>query len=637
MCGFAGILEIGDKYSRSADQQLLRKMADTIIHRGPDDSAEYVDGPLGFAHRRLSIIDLETGNQPMVSSDGEVAIVFNGEIFNYIELRRELQQKGVRFRTTSDTEVVLELYRASGIGFVSRLNGQFSIAIWNRRDRTLYLVRDRIGICPLFYASEPDRFVFGSEVKALLPALRQKPTISAEGLSQVFTFWAPLSPNTIFEGIREVSPGEIVSVIDGVVSSTRYWDWPVGNGEFAQSSESELAEELHDLLVDAIRLRLRSDVPVGAYLSGGLDSSAIASLVLHSTDNRLRTFSLTFDDTEFDESGYQSELVDHAKVEHSQLRVGRSQILENLSKTIWHTETPILRTAPVPMGMLSGHVHDANFKVVLTGEGADEVFGGYDLFKETKVREFWARQPDSLVRPLLLKRLYPYLRLPAGKDAEYLKLFFGSGLDKPEKPGFSHIPRWTTTAKAQKFLSDEVLAEVDADPVGRYLDSLPDAVRHTDVLGRAQFIESKILMSSYLLCSQGDRMLMMNSVEGRFPFLDHRVIEFASTLPPKLKMKVLNEKYLLKQAVGRYLPDAIVRRHKQPYRAPDIDIMSTSDTSLVADCLSRDSLRASGLFDSEKVSRLQRKAAARANLSTSESQAITGILTTQLVHQHFCQ
>ena len=636
MCGFAGILEFGSTNTRLPDQQLLRKMADTIVHRGPDDSAEYVDGALGFAHRRLSIIDLDTGNQPMVSADGQVAIVFNGEIFNYIELRRELQKRGVEFRTTSDTEVILELYRRFGIDFVSQLNGQFSIALWDSREKTLHLIRDRIGICPLFYTIETGRLVFGSEVKALLPALRRRPSISLSGLDQVFTFWAPLSPNTIFEGIREVSPGEIVTVSDGVISTTRYWDWPMPSGEYSAAPESELVDDLRDLLVDATRLRLRADVPVGAYLSGGLDSSAIASLVLNHTTNRLRTFSLTFDEHEFDESGYQSELVDHAHVDHSELRVGQAQILDNLERTVWHTEMPILRTAPVPMGLLSGHAHDSGFKVVLTGEGADEVLGGYDLFKEAKVRRFWSRQPQSSVRPLLLKRLYPYLKLPAGKDAEYLKLFFGNGIESPDDPGFSHSPRWATSSKAKRFLSADVLAELPGDPVGPYLDSLPEAVRLTDSFNRAQFIESKTLMSGYLLCSQGDRMLMMNSVEGRFPFLDHRVIEFASTLHPSLKMKVLNEKYLLKKAVRRYLPDAIVSRHKQPYRAPDVTGEAGSDSGVVGACLSGESLRATGLFDAGKVSRLRNKAA-RGRLSTSESQAFTGILTTQLVHQQFCQ
>lgn len=635
MCGFAGILEIGA--SNSPDRELLREMANKIVHRGPDASADYVDGPLGFAHRRLSIIDLATGDQPMVSTNDQVVVVFNGEIFNYIELRRELQSRGVDFRTTSDTEVILELYLAHGLECINMLNGQFAIALWDRRSQALHLVRDRIGICPLFYSLESQRIIFGSEIKALLPALRHKPSISVDSLDQVFTFWAPLSPNTIFEGIKEVSPGQTVTVRDGEILMDRYWEWPVPDGEYAQAAESDLAEELHDLLVDATRIRLRSDVPVGAYLSGGLDSSAIVSLILNHTDSQLRTFSLTFADKAFDESGYQAALVDHANVEHSELAVDTDQIFDNLQSSTWHMETPVLRTAPVPMGLLSAHVHESSYKVVLTGEGADEVLGGYDLFKEAKVRQFWARKPDSAMRPLLLKRLYPYLHLPAGRDAEYLKMFFGKGLEQPSVPGFSHAPRWTTTAKAKNFFSGDVRSALHDKAVDTYIGSLPAAVRRTDPFNQAQYIESKTMMSGYLLCSQGDRMLMKHSVEGRFPFLDHRVIEFASTLHPSLKMRVLNEKYLLKKAVGRDLPTAIVRRHKQPYRAPDIGGRNLSGQSPVADCLSKTALGKTGLFDVGKVSRLQQKAAARAHLSTSESQAITGILTTQLIHQQFCQ
>lgn len=637
MCGFAGILNLRTAADRPPEVPVLQKMASQIMHRGPDAAGHYADDELGFAHQRLSIIDIATGGQPMLSRDDDVVLVFNGEVFNFIELRRELERDGVVFRTKSDTEVVLELYLARGVGFVSKINGQFSIAIWDKRSRELHLIRDRIGICPLFYTVDNGRLIFGSEIKAMIPALSSRPSISLESLNQVFTFWAALSPNTIFEGIKEISPGHILTVSDGRVSHRQYWEWPVPTDGYSDRQESSLADQLHELLVDATQIRLRSDVPVGAYLSGGLDSSAIVSLILNHTTTDLRTFSLTFDDRAFDESGYQETLVNHARVCHSSLSVDNAEVGRNLRRTVWHAEAPILRTAPVPMGMLSGHVRDSGFKVVLTGEGADEVLGGYDIFKEAKVRQFWARQAGSKFRPLLLKRLYPYLALPKGKDAEYLKSFFGMGIDNPGDLGFSHLPRWVTTAKAKAFLSREAMSAMKQNVVAEYAHALPSQLSQTDSFNRAQYIESKTMMSGYLLCSQGDRMLMMNSVEGRFPFLDHRVIEFSSKLNPALKMKVLNEKYLLKKAVGKYLPRSIVERHKQPYRAPDVLGIGTdkADES-ISDSLRPENLAKSGLFDQKKVALLQKKAAKRGRLSTSESQAICGIITTQLVHEQFC-
>lgn len=637
MCGFAGILNIAPGAGGSPDPALLSAMADTILHRGPDATDTYVDNGYGVAHRRLSILDLENGAQPMASQDGQVVVAFNGEIFNFIELRAELEKAGQVFRTRSDTEVLLELYRARGLAFVNELNGQFAIAIWDRRDGTLHLVRDRIGICPLYYTIDGGRLVFGSEIKSLVPALTRKPRLSAQGLDQVFTFWAPVSPNTVFEDIYEVSPGQTITVANGKLKKQRYWEWPLPEQGYARQSEAELANELHDILVDATQVRLRSDVPVGAYLSGGLDSSTIVSLILNHTESDLRTFSLTFADRAFDESSYQASLVSHAKVKHSELSVDNAAIGAALCKAIRHGEQPVLRTAPAAMGMLSAHVRESGYKVVLTGEGADEVLGGYDIFKEAKVRQFWARQPDSQVRPLLLKKLYPYLTLPKGKGAEYLKRFFGEELEHPERLVFSHLPRWSTTSKAKRFFSADLRARISSDAIADFEKSLPGALHKVDAFNRAQYIESKTLMSGYLLCSQGDRMLMMNSVEGRFPFLDHRLMEFAARIPPRLKMKALNEKNLLKKAVEGYLPDTIVKRHKQPYRAPDIAGIGTGEVSEeIAEAIAPPALEDAGLFDPAAVGLLRKKAAARGSLSVSESQSMTGIITTQLVHKYFC-
>jgi len=639
MCGIAGIFNLSS--ASSVENSLVETMISRIQHRGPDDYGYYRDEDIGLAHARLSIIDLKGGKQPIHNEDQTIWVIFNGEIFNYIELRENLIQKGHSFYTHSDTEVIVHLYEEYGNQFVSHLNGQFAIALWDKSNKKLILTRDRVGITPLFYAQESGKLIFASEIKAILPALKSSPEMNLNALDQLFTFWAPISPNTLFSGIEEISPGEIMTFCDGQVSREKYWDWIYPNDDhYRNASEDDLAEELKDLLIDATKIRLRSDVPVAAYLSGGLDSSVLVSIIKNFTNSPLRTFSIGFDEEEMDESHFQKELISHLQAKHSRIQCSNADIAENFEKTIWHTEAPILRTAPIPMGMLSSFVHESNFKVVLTGEGADEVLGGYDIFKEAKIRHFWAVNKDSNFRPLLLKRLYPYLDISPGKSQVYLQNFFGAGLDEPNLSYFSHIPRWITTAKTKEFYSDSVksaLAEKNTS-----IDNL-EATFHPQLsnwhnFNKAQYIEAKSLMAGYLLCSQGDRMLMRNSVEGRFPFLDHRVIEFAQKLHPKLKMKALNEKYLLKKAMGRYIPNSITSRHKQPYRAPDIPSFQTpKGQEIVADLLSEDKIRRYGYFDTAKVSLLLRKIQAGRAIGFKDNMTFMGVISTQMWHHLFIE
>lgn len=638
MCGITGIHFLNTISSTDSVREVLGRMAGQLVHRGPDDSGIYVDDQVGFAHRRLSILDLETGQQPMFGGSAQTVIVFNGEIFNYIELRRELERKGHTFRTNSDTEVVIQLYEELGTEFVKRMNGQFAIAIWDRRNRRLVLARDRVGICPLYYTKRENSLIFASEIKALVPALSESLEIDPAALDQIFTFWAPVSPRTAFRGVSELSPGTMLIAEGGKERISRYWEWDSPDVEISGASLNHLADGLRDLLIDATRLRLRSDVPVGAYLSGGLDSSVLVSLIHNHSQVPLRTFSLTFDDRDYDERTFQTELIRHLGADHSSLNINNNHLTSQLIETIRHTEIPILRTAPVPMGMLSRFVRDNDFKVVLTGEGADEVLGGYDIFKESKVRQFWAKQPDSEMRPLLLKRLYPYLKMPNSGQATYLKRFFGDSLENPDLMHFSHLPRWTTTAKAKMFFADEFAASIQQSALSAMTDSLPLWLRHKSLLSRAQFIEAKSLMAGYLLCSQGDRMLMRNSVEGRFPYLDHRVIEYANRIPAKYKIRALNEKYILKKAMSSELPGGIVQRHKQPYRAPDVK--AGADGRIPARLrhyVEQNTVEKAGVFSAKKVSMLTRKAETETGLNVSESQAFMGILTTQILYSTFCQ
>jgi len=612
-------------------------MITPLHHRGPDDCGFYLEERIGLAHARLSIIDLTTGKQPIHNEDQTIWVVFNGEIFNFIELRKQLEHDGHHFYTHTDTEVLVHLYEQYGAAFVHHLNGQFSIALWDKKNQTLLLIRDRTGIVPLFYCKDQNRLLFASEIKALLPVRNLAPSMNIQALDQIFTFWAPLSPETVFDDVFEIPPGQMLIASKTGFKLQQYWDWsfPEDN-HYIEGSEENLADQLHDLLIDATRIRLRSDVPVGAYLSGGLDSSVLVSLIHHYGNVALRTFSLGFDDKELDESSYQSELIQHLHTRHSQVQCQNSDIANNFEKAVWHTETPILRSAPIPMMLLSDLVKKQQYKVVLTGEGADEVLGGYDLFKEGKIRQFWARQPDSHLRPLLLKRLYPYLNISKTQSLSYISNFFGEQLEKSHLPWFSHIPRWSTTARTKTFFSDALQSRLSDHAINRMEAGLPANIGQWHSFNQSQYIEAKSLMSGYLLCSQGDRMLMANSIEGRFPFLDHRVIEFANRLQPSLKMKVLNEKYLLKKAMAKYLPASILKRYKQPYRAPNIPaFIGQHAPDYIHELLSHKSLTENGYFNPSKVARLLAKIEKGRAIGNADNMALVGILSTQMWHHLF--
>ena len=632
MCGIAGIVNI--EPNSYPDKGLLEKMITNVHHRGPDGYGYYTDPNIGLSHARLSIIDIEGGKQPIHNEDQSVWVVFNGEIFNYVELREELKNKGHKFYTLTDTEVIVHLYEEYGDKFVSHLNGQFAIALWDKKSEKFILTRDRTGITPLFFTIEDGKLIFASEIKSILPALNSSPSTNLKALDQLFTFWAPISPNTLFEGIEEVSPGQIITLFERKISRNIYWDWLYpSDGQYRTESEDVLAEQLKELLIDATKIRLRSDVPVAAYLSGGLDSSVLVSIIKNFTDTSLRTFSIGFDESEMDESSYQKELINYLEAEHSRIQCSTEDISINFEKTIWHTETPILRSAPIPMGMLSSLVHQSDYKVVLTGEGSDEVLGGYDIFKEAKIRQFWALNKDSGFRPLLLKRLYPYLDISPGKSQVYLQKFFGAGLEQPNLSYFSHIPRWITTAKIKDFYSDTLKSTLSDTAIQDIQTTFPHQLSKWHSFNKSQYIEAKSLMAGYLLCSQGDRMLMKNSVEGRFPFLDHRVIEFAQQLHPKLKMKVLNEKYLLKKAMGQYIPSSITNRHKQPYRAPDIpSFLVDKGKEIISDLLSEDKIKRYDYFDPSKVSMLLRKINAGRAIGFKDNMAFMGVISTQMWH-----
>ena len=644
MCGIAGILVLGGTGAPPERESLLR-MAGALSHRGPDEYGVYRDARAGLAHARLSIIDVRTGQQPLANEDDSLWIVFNGEIFNYLELREDLERLGHRFRTRSDTEVIVHAYEAWGNDAFSRMNGQWALALWDSTRRRLVLARDRMGVRPLFVCKHRQRLYFASEVKALFAGDASIPrALDPRGIAQTFTFWASLAPQSVFRGVEELRPAHVRIYDDTGMREHEYWraDYPErAQAPRYEGSLEDAARDVRAALERATRLRVeRSDVPVGSYLSGGLDSSIVAGLGRDIAGSRFQTFSLRFQDSEYDETRFQRLMAAQLRSEHHEIEVSREDIAGVFPDVVYHAERPLLRTAPAPLFLLSGLVRKHGIKVVLTGEGADEIFGGYDLFKEGKVRRFWAQQPASALRPRLLERLYPYLtRSPVAQRA-LSRQFFGRNLEHPEAPGFAHDTRWQTTRALHRLFSPALRAALaSTDVVSEFCGSLPAAFRRWSALSQDQYIEIRTLLSSYLLSSQGDRMLMAHSVEGRFPFLDKDVIALADSLPDRYKLHVLDEKRVLKRAARGLVPDEILARQKQPYRAPDaLSFLSPHAPDYVEEMLGEQAVTQAEVFDPEAVRKLWNKCRTRADqsqFSNTDNMALVGILSTQLLHQAF--
>jgi len=662
VCGICGVVS-----TSPPDVDLVRRMMDRLAHRGPDGSGYFRDERAALGHTRLSIIDTEGGAQPLSNEDNSLWISFNGEIFNYVELAEELRAAGHRFRTASDTEVIVHAWEQWGERCLERFNGQWAFAVWDRKRRELVLSRDRMGIRPLYYTFSHGRFLFGSEVKALFADPTVERSFNMAGLAETFTFWSTVAPRTVFRGVFQLEPGHVALLKSDDLSGARNGDdlhssqlrsRPYWRLSFPSASQvdgagvGETGAVLREKLVNAARLRfIRSDVPVGAYLSGGIDSSLTAAIITRYTTTPLRTFSLRFADSEFDESTYQDEMSRRLGTEHSSIEVSASDIAAVFPETVWHAEAPILRAAPAPLFLLSRLVREAGFKVVVTGEGADEVLAGYDIFREMKVRLFWSRNPDSQKRARAVELLYPWMKRSPVQMPSIARAFFGRNLSV-EDPAISHRPRWDATAALMGMMTPECRGKARLPSVEEeVLARLPADSSDWDPLARAQWLEMTTLLPGYILSSQGDRMLMSHSVEGRFPFLDRDVVEYANSLPARHKLMGLDEKHILKREFRDLLPESILTRPKQPYRSPDAasffshdpdarsDRVARRDRDWIAEVTAPDVLRDAGIFVPEAVDALFTKCVrvSGTGMSNTDNMRVLAVLSTMLIHKHFIQ
>lgn len=633
MCGILGIL--GFEPIEENRTKAIMGMTSTLQHRGPDGFGYYISPDIALGQTRLSIIDLSTGDQPFTTEKS--IMVYNGEVYNYIEIRKELEQQGVRFKSTSDTEVIVRAYEFYGEECLSKFNGQFAFLIWNKEKKELFAARDRFGIRPLYILDYKGSYYFSSEMKAFDTIQGYSRQFDIDNLFEHALFWNTTADATVFKNIRSLPGGSFILYKHGkVVLEKKYYE--IGqNNSFQPKSYDEAKDEFNSLLNDAVKLRLRSDVPVGAYLSGGIDSSVITHLIHKNKPDRLKTFSITFENKEFDESQYQKEMIQKINSDHAFINITNKKIDDALPQAVYHAERPIFRTAAVPLFLLSEKVRENNIKVVLTGEGADELLYGYDSYKELKMLKFWSKFPNSKLRPLLIKKLYPHLNHYNNNDMYGLmKMYYEGFLGDFENPLASLNIRIHNNKAIENYFNKDYNISFQKDTIINHVKkSLPANYDSWDIYQKNQFLEMKTLLSGYLLSSQGDRMSLAHSIEGRYPFLDHRIVDSLFYANDEYKMKGLSQKHLLRDSYSREIPDSIINRPKKPYIAPDLssffrDGKPTENTSFF---LNDSIVKDYGIWDPKYVARFigKFKNGVPDNVGYRDNMLVCFMLSTQIV------
>ncbi|MFL6244441.1 MAG: asparagine synthase (glutamine-hydrolyzing) [Thermoanaerobaculia bacterium] len=614
MCGIAGIFH----FDREApvDGRALAAMTGRLFHRGPDDHGSFIGEGVGLGARRLSIVDLAGGHQPHANEDGSIVSVCNGEIYNFPELRHQLEQHGHTFRSRCDVEVLVHLYEEHGAALAEQLNGQFAFAVFDRRKRELLLARDHVGIAPLFYTVIAGTLLFASEIKALLAYPGVIAEVNPEGLDQLLTFPGLVSPTTMFRGIHALPPGHILLARDGVVTTRQYWDlvYPEA-GQHGGGDEREYALALEERLTDAVERRLMADVPVGFYLSGGLDSSFIGALVQKQRPSqRFHSFSIAFPQSQIDERPSQRLMAARLGTIHHETEFDRADIIDRLQAAVLHAETPLKESYNTCSLALSSLVRSSGLKVVLTGEGADELFAGYVGYRFDAAR---VRSAANDVETMLENELREELWGDAG--------FFY----ERDYASFREL-------KAGIYASDVAAALPSFESTRKPLIDL-DKVRNRDPLHRRSYIDFKLRLADHLLADHGDRIAYASSIEARYPFLDRGVIDLARTIPPSLLIRNDTEKYLLREAARPHLPPEILSREKFGFVAPASPYLLSRHVDWIEDLLSPATIRRQGWFDPATVERLKSRAAKAEINTTFETDLLMIVLTFGIFYETFVQ
>lgn len=551
MCGICGVCGPG-----GVDKATLRDMTNTIEHRGPDGEGYFVDGDVGLGHRRLSIIDLETGDQPIHNEDESIWIVFNGEIYNHLALREDLEKKGHRYYTVSDTESIVHAYEEYGTDCVKKLNGMFAFAIWDSQKKSLFLARDRIGIKPLYYSEVDGRLIFGSEIKAILKYPGFDKTIDKKALSNYLTYNYVPSPATIFENTKKLKPGHILVRENGSVQVSSYWD--VKSISDTNLSRPIMLDQIVDKLQQSVKDRLISDVPLGAFLSGGIDSSIIVALMSKVSKEPVKTFSIGFEESSFNELKYASIIAEKFNTDHHEFVV-EADAVELLPKLIYHFDEPFADSSAMPTFLVS-EMARKHVKVCLSGDGGDETFCGYDRYAACKVARYYRFVP-GFVRGPLAWSINKFPISYANKSfAKMSKRFVNAADMEPERGYYDWVTIFHDEEKAN-------LCKEHPPDSFEQLKQYYDRFESNDFVGKTMYVDIKTYLVDDILVKT-DRTSMANSLEVRVPFLDHDVVEFSSRIPSQMKMNGIGLKHLLKKSFRNLLPKEIINRKKQGFGVP---------------------------------------------------------------------
>jgi asparagine synthase (glutamine-hydrolysing) len=593
MCGIAGKLNFDA--ARPIDRGCLAAMTCAVSHRGPDAASHYVGAGIGLGHRRLSIIDLFTGDQPLANADRTIWVIFNGEIYNFAGIRSELESFGYQFRTRSDTEVIVHAYEQWGDDAVDRFRGMFAFALWDEPKRRLLLVRDRLGVKPLYYCTTPSGITFGSEIKSLLEDPDVPRDWAPEALDAYLTLQYVPSPQTIYRSIWKLPPGYLLVAERGAVSTRRYWDLTF-TGDGRAEREDEYLEQLHSLVNESVKLRLVSDVPLGAFLSGGIDSSAVVAAMVDTSAGRVVTTTVGFDEFGFNELEYAQTVARHLDVEQHQTIV-RPDVADLLPRLAWHFDEPFGDSSAVPTYYVSKAARE-HVTVALTGDGGDELWAGYARHRVERW-ELNARRWLGPIGSMLAGRLGRGIPLSV-KGARSLRHL---ALPPAEACARKHVyGLFDADARKALYSTDFAAAVRHGDPLASFRAAY-DACSSTDPLDRALYVDVKTYLVDDIL-TKVDRMSMAVSLEAREPLLDHKLVEFAAAVPMSLKLKNGRSKYLLRRLLERRIPRAIVDRPKQGFEAPTGEWLRGPLAGMVDSLLLDGRLRDRGIFDNSFVARL---------------------------------
>lgn len=592
MCGICGIYNFGT--CAPADRAALKRAADAMVHRGPDDEGFYFSGELGLGNRRLSIIDLPGGHQPLANEDETIWVTLNGEIYNYQELRPELEARGHRFRTASDTETLVHLYEEYGLGCLEPLRGMFAFALWDGRRRRLLVARDRLGVKPLFYRLEPGGLVFASELRALRELVGHSLEIEPQSVYDFFGFRYIPAPHTFYRGVEKLLPGHYMIVDARGAGIEPYWDVPLEE-ETSRTAE-DFAEEVIEQLRESIRLRLIADVPLGVFLSGGTDSSAVVAFMAALGARPVRTFSVGFEEPEYSELPFARRVAQRFSTEHHELVVRPQEMAEELARLVAFRDEPVAEPTDVALYRMA-RLAAERVKVVLAGEGGDELFAGYPKYAADRLAGVVSALPQEVTRAIV--RWLPYRQRRAKLALEALSI-----RDEAERSvtWFASFSR----EEREALFAPEFLQQVDVAHPARIFESYLEKARDRSPLKRMLYADLKIWLPDNLLL-RGDQMTMAASIEERVPFLDHELVELAARIPSRMLTRGFKTKMLLRQVLRPYLPPETLRRRKVGFTVPIGPWFRKSLKSLVADLVLTPEAQARGYFNEEAMERFVRE------------------------------